>query len=232
MKKITLSIFIFLFSVLISVPVFAQSNKDSGGVKRDEMMADKEDRKEDMMEAKEDRIDTKRLMVEEKKVETKAQRCERVQNRISQKYTNYGERKQNQATRYFNFVTKLKEVSEKLSAKGLDVSALDADIVELERLIAVYESSFDVFLASLGNMGNSCDADEDGTTYKGMLEETKDLLEASRNARKDIVEYYAQTVRKTIAELRTQAVAMLKEEKMDTDTEEVEEVTESEETNE
>jgi chromosome segregation ATPase len=172
--------------------------------KREEL---KERREQFQGEMKEKREEFRGEM-KEKKQEIKdamtGARCENILKRVENRVDRYNANHEQREKEVLEATQRLSEVSARLKAAGLDTAALDSQLAILktkkEKLLADKAAFINQLLEAKKNV---CGKSEG--VFKAEMQKAQELQKVVVADVKDVHDYMKNTVRKTIADLRTQA---------------------------
>ncbi len=214
MKKTTLSLILF-FSLLIFTAPFvlakntnAQSNTGQGPDpakkeliqdKKDEIQANKEDRRE--------------------------QKCENTANRIATKIARFQENKANHVEKYNLLKTKLEEIVASLKDKGIDTADLEEHLAVLDGMIVDYAQAYTNFIAELENHQSAACGDEGA--FKDNMQTIRGMFKTLMDQRLAIRKYYVEVIRFDIQGIRERVREQVKEQVKEHAGDEVEDESES-----
>jgi len=133
--------------------------------------------------------------------------CDQLGKRITKRVDLFESNKTHHIERYDLLKSKLQEVVTKLKAKGFDTGELESNLLELDRLIKTYVQEYTKFIDILkGALASTCG--ESQGTFKEGLQNARAQLREARTARRAIWEFYKNTIREDIKNLRQQAEQM------------------------
>jgi len=137
------------------------------------------------------------------KMETAEERCARITKNIEKRTENFEENKNKHYSAYKNLKDRIEKFVAKLSAKGYSIDDLAADLSVLDTKIQKFNTSYAAYQAKLGETKEyACGhSDED---FKVKLAEARTLLKTVREDSKDIKNYYLNTIRPDLKEIRKQ----------------------------
>lgn len=174
--------------------------------KREEIKKRIEERKQRLLEIKEKRQEMKVEKVknrEEKKEERQEGNCKNVEKQIQNRINRYGNSHDRHVKILNNMEEKLARIISRFEIRDLDVSELRADAKTLSDMIDSVVATHQAFLSALKESENyACSESDD--EFKNKLGESRRILPEVKEGIEDIREYYKDTIRPDLLELRRQ----------------------------
>ena len=141
---------------------------------------------------------------EDKREEIVKRVCNHLEDKVDLKVARFEANKNIHVEKYQRLKNRLMGVLDKLEDKGLDISQLEEDLETLDELIKDYAKAYEDFVESLRfTKGYAC-GESDGD-FKDALKEAKEKLAVVKRLRREIRDFYVNTIRKDIKDLRKQA---------------------------
>lgn len=130
--------------------------------------------------------------------------CEDIETRIAEKVTKFNGNKRKHISAYNNMLGRAKKFVEKLDEKGYDTSKVESDIKTLNEKIIKYARDYTTYNNKLIEAQNyACGKSHDEFVAK--FAEAKEALKAVREDVIDIKNYYQNTLRVDLANIKNQA---------------------------
>jgi hypothetical protein len=130
-------------------------------------------------------------------------RCAAFNERARMNTDRFNTARENDEERHNRLVERLKQAIGIFSEKGYDTSALEEAVTGMDSRVEAVEDAFASFmeaLATVRELGCTVSKEE----FQTALETTRDELETLRAARSELHDYYKETVRPALQELKRQ----------------------------
>lgn len=196
MKKLILAVTLLLAFGLATTAMAEDStdnSKTKWQEKREEMKEKHEERKEAWEEKKEER--------QEKKEERIEKRCEKIEQRIANRISKYEDRKENDTLIFDKLTTRLDSLIGRLEERGVDAADLKSKVDSMKAMVDDLRELQDAFIAELKKTEDLACGESEGA-FKEQLQATKEDLNAVRDKVTEIRNYYRDTVRPAIIDLK------------------------------
>ncbi len=129
--------------------------------------------------------------------------CEKTQEKIRKRVSQFAENKKGNVEKYQKAKNKVADTAKKLRARGFDTEILEADIEEMDVLIKQYANQYQLFIDTLEESEeNTCGGSQG--EYANKLRLAQGYLKQARETRRSIWDFYRNTLRKDMFELRKQ----------------------------
>lgn len=140
------------------------------------------------------------------KLETAEEKCARITKNIENRTAGFDENKDRHYEAYKNLKDRMEKFLAKLTEKGYDVTEFKADLTVLNTKIQKFADDYAAYQAKLGETKEYACGHSDGD-FKAKLGEARVLLKTVREDSKDIKNYYLNTIKPDLKEIRKQKVA-------------------------
>lgn len=133
-------------------------------------------------------------------------KCAKIQEKIAAKTAGFDENKDRHYNAYKNLKDRMEKFVAKLEAKGYDVTDFKAEVVVLDGKIQKFATDYAAYQAKLGETKDYACGHSNGE-FKAKLQEARTLLKMVREDSKDIKNYYLNTIKPELKEIRKQKVS-------------------------
>jgi DNA repair ATPase RecN len=130
-------------------------------------------------------------------------RCDTLNTRIDERITRFEANKDKHLTHYADLVAKISEILQTLEAKGYDVAAAEAHVATLEGMISDYAAAYTEFIDLLVATQDIVCGESDGA-FKGGVQSARDQLKVVHQKRMAVRDFYRNTLRVSLREIRSQ----------------------------
>ena len=145
----------------------------------------------------------KQQLISEKKEKIEAAKCANIEQKIQSRISKFNAGKVRRISAFNNMKRRLTVLEVKLAAKGYDTSKLKADLAVLNSKIDKFLTDYAANNAALSETKKFACGKSEGE-FRAQLLESKDLLATVHADSKDIKEYYANTVKPDLQEIKKQ----------------------------
>lgn len=129
-------------------------------------------------------------------------RCESAQKKVTTLETIVGERAKRRNTAYDTLLDRLNNLVTKLQAKNVDTTELEQEIATLEMKIAQFKTNLTTYRQSISDL-SSLACKDDPSAFKSLLEQARAQRETVKTDAEAIKEYFKETIKPTLEEIRT-----------------------------
>ena len=139
----------------------------------------------------------------EKVKENRAQRCETVTAKVDERINKFDENRQDHGIRHQKIVNGVTNIVNRLKDRGFDVTKLEADLKDLNTKIVNAAKDYEAFVNILRDTKTVVCGQSQGQ-FASKMEAAKKQLTVVRADTKDIRDYYINTIKADIKEVRAQ----------------------------
>jgi hypothetical protein len=209
MKKKILFAPVFAFGLFLALSsVVMAMTQEERDAQRAEIQAVRDERdqiREELKETRKELVEERNEFRDKVRNEMKEKICERWQNRIRTRLNRYENKKQQHKQIFESLLERLDKMSAKLDDAGLDTSDLEEYISVLEGKVSDLMQVHDDFLGEL-NLADDQTCGESEGEFKKQLGEARNMIPEVRSALDDVRDYYRDTVRPELIDLKLQLI--------------------------
>lgn len=130
-------------------------------------------------------------------------RCERIEARVAGRVAHFKSVNDRHATHYRNLALRVRKIIDTLSSRGYDTAIVEGDLKTLNQMIQHAADDHAAFITQLEE-AQAFDCGKSEGAFRQAMQEARDALKVVRDDARAIKDFYQNTLRPHIQDLRNQ----------------------------